>query len=137
MNNILQFIARNPRNRLIIVKDKGIEIPYIDVGKQLSKKIQHQLNGSLANHAAKYLDEIMEVNMLQSKELGGHVGIENVGVLMEKELKFDFKTILKKYSRGTILFVKWEGDIDSDNLYFLTKEKGVVVNLKGVTHIKI
>src|SRR5690625_970289 len=99
MKHILQFLNAHPRNRLIIVKDKSIDIPYLDVGRQLSKMLQNQTEDRLSNHALESLNNLLKSNVLTSKELERYISIENLGILMEKELKLDLKTILKNYSR--------------------------------------
>ncbi|HLS12762.1 MAG TPA: hypothetical protein VK050_11420 [Flavobacteriaceae bacterium] len=137
MKHILQFLNAHPRNRLIIVKDKSIDIPYLDVGRQLSKMLQNQTEDRLSNHALESLNNLLKSNVLTSKELERYISIENLGILMEKELKLDLKTILKNYSRGTTLIVKWPGEVVNNRIYFLTQEEGVEINLKDISHIII
>jgi hypothetical protein len=57
--------------------------------------------------------------------------------LFEPELKVDFNNLLEKYSNTNALFVKWEGVIDNENLYFLSKEKGIKININKLSHIAI
>jgi len=52
-------------------------------------------------------------------------------------LKLDFFAILDKYSRSNLLFIKWEGEIDEENLYFLSKIKGEKINIKNLSYIAI
>jgi hypothetical protein len=68
---------------------------------------------------------------------GRYLSIENIGVLFEPELKLDFASLLDSYSQNNVLFVKWEGEIDAENIYFLTKEKGIKKNIKNLSHIVI
>lgn len=135
MNIMIQFLNSHPRNRLIIVKQTLVEVPYIDIGKSLSLKLQGNQEGRLPNLTVKFLDEIVDLNLRYSEELGNHIAFENIAILMEKELKINFKSLLEKYSRDTTLIVKWEGEIEESKLYFLSKEQGVEINLKDITHI--
>ena len=135
MNNIIQFVNTHPRNRLIIVQKELVDIPYIDIGKSLSIKLQGIPEESLPNITVNFLDEIVDLNLQYSEEFGNYIAINNIGILLEKELKMDVKNILQKYSRDTTLFVKWEGEIEESKLYFLSKEQGVEINLKDITHI--
>ncbi|WP_410004879.1 hypothetical protein [Aequorivita nionensis] len=135
MNNIIQFVNTHPRNRLIIVPKDFIDVPYIDIGKSLSIKLRGVPEESLPNNAVKFLDEIVDLNLQYSVEFGNYIAIENIGILLEKDLKIDIKNTLQKYSRDTALIVKWEGEIEESKLYFLSKEQGVEINLKDITHI--
>lgn len=136
MNSIKQFLNNHPRNRLIIVRDNSLDISFVNIGRLLSEKLQGtEKEKDLPFIAAKGLDEILDMNLQYLEKIGQYTAIENLGILMERELKFDLGFLLEKYSRGTTLIVKWEGEIDDRNLYFLSKEKGVKIELKNISHL--
>ena len=135
MNNIIKFVNTHPRNRLIIAQKDFVDVPYIDIGKSLSIRLQGIPEESLSNITVKLLDEIVDLNLQYSAEFGNYVAIENIGILLEKELKMDLKNILQKYSRDTALIVKWVGKIEDSKMYFFSKEKGVEININDTSHI--
>ncbi len=135
MNNIIQFVNTHPRNRLIIVQKDFVDVPYIDIGKSLSIRLQGIPEESLSNITVKFLDEIVDLNLQYSVEFGNYIAIENIGILLEKELKIDLKNTLQKYSRDTTLIIKWEGEIEDSKMYFLSKEKGMEININDTSHI--
>ena len=63
--------------------------------------------------------------------------LSNIGILIEPELKQDLTRLMEKHSNGNVLFIKWDGEIDQDNLYFLSKEKGIKINIKNLSQILI
>ncbi|MGB3344280.1 MAG: hypothetical protein WBA61_10225 [Aequorivita sp.] len=135
MKKIIQFVKTHPRNRLVIAKHFSPEVSYVDIGKSLSLKLQGIPEVNHPNLTVKFLDEIVDLNLRYSKEFGNYIAFENLGILFEKDLKMDIKTVLEKYSRNTTLIVKWEGEIEESNLYFLSEEKGMEISLKDITHI--
>ncbi|WP_310993754.1 hypothetical protein [Aequorivita marina] len=138
MKNIIHFIKTHPRNRLIIVKNDFVDVPYVDIGKSLSKRLRGELEEkSLPLITSKVFDEIVDLNLKYSEDLRNYIAIKNIGILMEKELKIDLKSILEKHSRGTTLIVNWDGEIEDRSLYFLSKEKGVEINLKDISHLTL
>lgn len=137
MKKIIQFVKTHPRNRLVIAKHFTPEVSYVDIGKSLSLKLQGIPEVNHPNLTVKFLDEIVDLNLRYSEEFGNHIAFENIGILMEKELKINFKSLLEKYSRDTTLIVKWEGEIEESNLYFLSEEKGMEISLKDITHIML
>jgi len=83
------------------------------------------------------LDRILNAAISNHDLFGKYLSIENLGILFEPELKIDFNRLLDSYSQNNALFVKWDGEIDSENIYFLTKENGIKINIKNVSHIAI
>lgn len=84
------------------------------------------------------LENIFRTSIQTSDDrFGEYVAISNPGILFETELKIDFGQILSNWSANNTLFVKWEGDIDSGWLYFLTREKGIKTNIRNLSYITI
>jgi hypothetical protein len=83
------------------------------------------------------LDDILNAAISQHDVFGRYLSIENIGVLSEPELKLDFANLFDRYSQNNVLFVKWEDDIDTYNVYVLTKESGIKINIKNLSHIVI
>jgi len=83
------------------------------------------------------LEKIMNTAIIEHEIFGRLLAISNLGILFEPELKVDLNNLLEKHSNTNVLFVKWEGEIDNENLYFLSKEKGFRINIKNLSHIAI
>lgn len=84
----------------------------------------------MAMRVSSELDRILNTAISYHNLFGSYLWIENIGVLFEPELKLDFTRMLDSYSQNNLLLVKWEGEIVSDNTYFLTKENGIKTNIK-------
>ena len=77
-----------------------------------------------------YLNDTIHNN----DQYGKHLAISGVGLLLEKELQFDFTSFLDSYSQNHLLFLKWEGEIINDTLYFLTKQHGLKINISNLSY---
>ena len=123
---ILSFLKTQSRNKVVFYRESIIEITAIDLGIELSQVI-FNLNDltKLPMKVSKELEKIMNTAIIEHVIFGRSLAISNLGILFEPELKVDFTNLLEKYSNTNALFVKWEGEIDNENLYFLSKEKGI------------
>lgn len=135
---IKAYISSLSRNRIVFHQQVFPGMEYIDLGKELSKAIFNQLNQTkLSMRALVELEKILEKGVKNHDKYGTFLAISNLGILFEPELKLDFYSFLEKYSKTNVLFVKWEGEMDSDQLYFLTKQNGIKINIKNISHIKV
>ena len=87
--------------------------------------------------AKEVLGNIFDSNLSDSDILGKHLAIQNLGVLFEPELKIDFLSLIDKYSSTNALFIQWDGEIENNTLYFLSKQKGQKINIKNLSHIAV
>ena len=137
-NEIKDYINRYSRNKIIIHKESFLDIPSIDLGIILSYKLYGLTNESrISLIANKEIDEIFTSHIFTHEDYGKCISLKNIGILFEKELKIDFLKLLEKYSNNNNLFIHWEGAIDVNSLYFLTKEKGIKININELSHIII
>lgn len=138
MNRIKDYINGQSRNKIIVSKHIDQFINPIDIGATLSPEID-KLTGSkkLPLKARTILDNILQSKISKSKEFGKCLGIKNLGILFESELKIDFLGLLDNYSKTSVLFIQWDGETDNNCLYFLTKEKGKRIDIKNLSHITI
>lgn len=135
---LINYINSQSRNKIVLHSHDIPGIQPLDVGKELSHEIK--LFASDAKVGMKSLftiNELFTSTILDNLDYGKYIAIQNIGILLEPELKADFTQILDKYSSSNILFVKWEGEIENGNLYFLSKEKGQQINIKNLSHIVI
>jgi hypothetical protein len=135
---ITDYIKSQSRNKIIFYSQDISALQSVNVGLRLSESI-YNLNepGRIAMRVLSELDGILNAAISQHDVFGRYLSIENIGVLFEPELKLDFASLLDSYSQNNVLFVKWEGEIDAENIYFLTKEKGIKKNIKNLSHIVI
>jgi len=83
------------------------------------------------------LEKIFNANTFKHDLFGNILAISNIGILFEPDLKQDIIRIIEKYSFNNVLFVKWDGEIDNENLYFLTKQNGEKISIKNLSFITL
>lgn len=138
MQDIIQYLKSADRNKIIISNNEVESVSYLDVGHQLSILLKPHLNNKhLSMKAKDMVDSMMRKNIFHSDNYGKVIGIKNIGILLEKELKLNFKILIDYYSQNHPLFIKWDGAIERDKLYFLTKEKGLEIDISELSHIII
>lgn len=129
---VIDFVKRKPRERLVFTAKLS---DGLDLGKTLSQKISSELdNPRLSLKVKDVLDKLLWNSVKDVENLGECIMIRNVGILFEDELKINIEHFLKKYSTDNTLIIEWPGELDQDKLYFLSKEKGLKVDLKNITH---
>ncbi|MCG9898372.1 MAG: hypothetical protein MH132_00060 [Hydrotalea sp.] len=135
---ITDYIKSQSRNKIIFYSQDISALQSVNVGLRISESI-YNLNepGRIAMRVLFELDSILNAAIYQHDVFGKHLSIENIGILFEPELKIDFVSLLDRYSQNNLLFVKWEGELDAENIYFLTKENGIKINIKNLSHIAI
>jgi len=137
-NNINQYLHSGSRNKIVFFKEKQSEIPCFDVGFHLAKALE-KLNS--IKHISFRTEEILE-NMLNKaitevEPFDRILCLTNLGILFEKDLKLNFRLILEEYSKDIPLFVHWEGQIENNALYFLSKAKGIKIDINDLSHITL
>jgi len=140
-SRISDFISQMPRNKLVIVKD-GIDdiddIQFLNIGDILSNSFVDIITHTQFSLKAKdIIAQVLDQKSESHNELGKYLAISNIGILLEEELKFDFKSFLDTYSNDQVLLLKWEGLIENNKLYFLTKQNGIEIDISDLSHIII
>ncbi len=135
-SQIKNYIESPSRNKLIFFKCELHEINPIDIGEQLSTAILMYGNkAGLSIAVFKILEEIFQKNITHHPIYGNVLAIKNIGILFEPELKINVLWIFDNYSQNNTLFIQWEGEIENQTIWFLTKEKGVKLNLSHISHL--
>ncbi len=136
---INSFIKKLPRNRLIILsKEISQDLSFVDMGVELSKAIEKQINHKQISMVVfDVLETIMQNSEKTHPEIGKYTAISNLGILFEKPLKFDFIHFLDSHSKNQTLFIYWEGEVDKNQLFFLTKNKGLQFDISNISHITL
>lgn len=135
---ISDFAKSQSRNKIIFHQDTIPDIMSVNIGVVLSERICNIKDaGKLPMRVSMDLEKLLNRNILHHDVYGKYLGIKNLGILFERELKLDFFRLLDNFSQNNLLFIQWEGEIDTDNLYFLTKEEGIKINIRNLSHIVI
>ena len=138
INILTDYIKSQSRNKIIFHSQDISEIVTVNIGLQISESIYNfKEQGRIAMRVSSELDQILNAAISRHDVFGRYLSIENLGILFEPELKLNFALLLDSYSQNNVLFVKWEGEIDADNLNFLTEENGVKISIKNISHIII
>lgn len=138
VDEIRDYIISQSRNKIVIHESDITTIDPVNVGQRLSQAISN-FKGTRKSPTGVMmeLEKVLDASIAQHDAYGRYLSIENLGILFEPELKIDFSRLLDKYSQNNVLFVKWDGEIDSNNIYFLSKENGIQTNLKNLSHLVI
>jgi hypothetical protein len=135
---VLTYINSHARNKVIFYRETLSEITPIDMGRTLAQAIYNLTDDTKLSIRVTYLvDEIANNSVTNHPKYGRSLAISNLGILLEPGLKQDFAKLLEKHSNNNVLFVRWKGEIENGYLYFLSKEKGVKINISNLSHIAI
>ena len=133
---IIDYIQTESRNKIVIHKDEFPSITHLNVGYELAKGLSDlSLDNHFAVKAQGKLDLLLKNAIITHNEYGEILPICNLGILFEKELKINFASLIEQHSKDVCLFVNWEGKADRNSLFFLSKEKGVKINIENLSHI--
>ena len=135
---IISYIKNQSRNKIVFCKEFIPDIQSLNVGSSISKLINNiSKNERFALIAKSKLEELLINSTTDNVKFGKVLFIYNLGILFEPELKLNFLALIDKYSKNNTLFILWDGEIENDNLYFLSKHKGEKINIKNLSHIII
>lgn len=136
INTIADYIKSQSRNKIIFHSQDLSELESVNIGLQISESIYNfKETERIAMQVSSELNDILNAAISHHDEFGIYLCIENLGILFEPELKIDFNRLLDRYSQNNVLFVKWDGDMDAESIYFLTKENGIKINIKNLSYI--
>ena len=138
-NKLDSFLKKSPRNRLIILSQVKLgELSFVDIGSKLSKAIENQItHKQISMVASDALETIMQNSEKIHPEIGKYTAVSNLGILFEKALKIDSIHFLDTHSKNQTLFIYWEGEVDKNKLYFLSKNKGLQFDITNISHITL
>lgn len=137
-NTVVDYITSQSRNKIIFHSQAFSDFESVNIGLQISECIyNYKEPGRIAMRVSFELNEILNKSISHHESLGSYLSIENLGILFEPELKIDFARLIDGFSQNNVLFVKWDGEIDAENIYFLTKENGIKINIQNLSHIVV
>lgn len=133
---VLDYIGSDARNKLIVITSENLNLNWIDVGKEFSltlKTKKEYKNPTI--QAEDIFRKIIENKKSEDSLFGKYTAWKNIGILLEPELKLSFKRLVSSYSQNEPLFLKWDGEIEENTLYFLSKKNGIKIDLNHISHI--
>jgi len=135
---VLKYLNSQTRNKVVFHSTPIDNISPNNIGLLLAEAIKGIIDDSrLSLKVSMHIDEILTSCKESHPEFGEIIALENVGILLEANLKQDFGNLMRKYSDTSNLFIDWKGIIEKDHLYFLTKESGKKIDIKNLSHIVI
>jgi hypothetical protein len=138
LDKIARFLQEGRRNRLIILDElKSVGARGVDVGQEMAAALEGKENAkylpALADDALK---AILDKGVQSSPAWGTYLGLTNLGILFEPELRLDVLSIFDRYSQNNTLFVEWPGEQEGERLFFISKHKGKQLVLQGMSFLK-
>lgn len=138
MNNIDSYLSSQSRNKIVIFTAPLNGIIPFDIGVMISRTIATLTDDKrLSLKVTGVLDDIFNSLIIESEKYGKILPIKNLGILFEGDLKIDVLQLFDKYSRTNTLFIQWDGEIENNTLYFLSKYKGQKIDIKNLSYIAI
>lgn len=138
MNNIELYLSSQSRNKIVIFTAPLNGIIPFDLGVMISRTIATLTDDKrLSLKVTGVLDNIFNSLIIESEKYGKILPIKNLGILFEGDLKIDVLQLFDKYSRTNTLFIQWDGEIENNTLYFLSKYKGQKIDIKNLSYIAI
>ena len=138
MINIDLYLSSQSRNKIVIFTAPLNGIIPFDLGVMISRTIATLTDDKrLSLKVTGVLDNIFNSLIIESEKYGKILPIKNLGILFEGDLKIDVLQLFDKYSRTNTLFIQWDGEIENNTLYFLSKYKGQKIDIKNLSYIAI
>ena len=126
---ITAYLAAQSRNKIIFHKDALDDVEELNVGKLLSSSILNILDGKRVSLKSKtIIEKLFRSSIITHPDYGQILALDNLGILLEPELKLDFTSFLEEYSKDNILFIRWSGHIENGFLWFLSKDLGIKIS---------
>lgn len=132
--DINAFLQQNTRNKIVFCKDYIEGIEFINVGTELAMLLG-ECPEEITSNETMYKQVLNKTQ--HSDSIGKYLAIENIGILLEPELKLDLRSILSNYSKNQCLIIKTKAKIENDRLYYLDNTDNVIVSLLGLSFIQI
>lgn len=119
LSELYQFSKSPSRNHIAFVKGNAEGISFVDLGYELSTKIEDILNDRrLSMKAQDYLKGIISSNIHHDNDLGEYIAIKNIGILFEPELNFSLEAFFNSWSQNTLLIVDIaNGKVDNKRFF--------------------
>lgn len=123
INDISPCIDHHARHNLLFVQGKIDGICHVDIGKELSRRIEDKLTlRQLPMICDDALNAMIDAATVNDGNVDSYVAIRNYGILFEPSLMINVHDRFEQWSRSRILIANLEGQIIND-VFFLGKEQ--------------
>jgi hypothetical protein len=135
---IADWLKNNPRNRLIFVQEANSNLHFVDVGQELSRKIQSSIaSPNIAMIAEDALNEILHAAISEDDMIGRYVAITNWGILFEDALALNLQNIFASFSQSVVLIAQNTGTVVQNRFYLDYPNLAYIINLDNIQHYDI
>lgn len=131
------FLSEFPRNRIVLSNHGLNGFEYFDVGYELANHLRSSGITDVSYDMINDFETLIGQSVIKSETFGEVLAIQNLGFLMEKKLNFNLRSFLDRMSQTRLVVVKWDGEIDGNSLYLLTKGSGLKIDLNGLNYLLI
>lgn len=120
MRNLLNYINKDSRHKLLFMPFSSIKVPYIDIGQELSKAIEFNIdNKRLSLIADDALEKIVSSNIVNDKDIGKYIAIKNIGIFFEPALQFNLRAKIDSWAKSFILIIDSNEGVVVNNIFYL------------------
>ncbi len=137
IQQIAQHLSVELRHKLFFVSSQDNDINFADIGYNLSRAIEDNLdNKHLSLFADEKLEELIKGNVISNPEIGKYVAIGNIGILFEPELKFDLRAKFDSWAKSYVLIVDAKEDMIINNTFYLASARNspYSINLSEISY---
>ena len=137
MDNLKDYISTDSRHNLLFMSLRSHNITYVDIGEQLSKKLELKIESKrIAMIADDAIETIINSNLTSVTGIGNVIAITNIGILFEPKLKLDLKAKIDSWAKSFILIIDSHEGLIRDNTFYLAGDTNFKnsINLKDISH---
>lgn len=137
MDQLSDYILTCTRHKLIFMSIASLDISFIDIGLELSKAIESQIDKKrISLITDECLEKIIKNNIMHHTIIGEYIAIKNIGILFEPTLKLDLKAKIDSWSKSFILIIDSNEGIIKDNIFYLVGAIGSTysINLSEISN---
>jgi hypothetical protein len=137
-DKVESYIHSQSRNKIVVFNELPPEVMPVNVGIAVAHAILPIIGDKrFALKAKSIIEDIFNSALTSHNVYGKILALSNIGILLEPELKLDIISLFDNFSRNNTLFMQCEGEINDRNLFFLTKENGIEININKLSYIAI
>lgn len=137
IKQISKYLSVGLRHKLFFVSSQDHDVKFVDIGFNLSKAIENNLeNKYLSLLADEKLEELIKSNVVSNPEIGKYVAIRNIGILFEPELKLDLRAKFDSWAKSYVLIVDAKEGIMINNTFYLASayNSSYSINLSEISY---
>lgn len=137
IKQISKYLSVGLRHKLFFVSSQDHDINFVDIGFNLSKAIENNMdNKHLSILADEKLEELIKSNVVSHPEIGKYVAIRNIGILFEPDLKLDLRAKFDSWAKSYVLIVDAKEGIMINDTFYLSSayNSSYSINLSEISY---